>query len=227
MRLKNMILWDMRFQLKYGFYFVYTVLSVLYILILSAFPETWRQNTATILIFSDPAAMGMFFMGAIVLLEKSQRVLNAVAVSPVKTTEYIVSKVVSLCIISEIVAFVLALTAGSENIGLTLFGTALSSIIFSLIGLITATRINSLNQFILITIPIEIICFLPPMFYLFKADNGFMVFYPFNILIDMVKSNSDISLVRILIALALTVVLFTLAVRNTQKMFKSVGGAKL
>ena len=72
MRLKKLFLLDMRFQAKYGFYFLYAVLTVIYIAVLFALLENWKEKAAVILIFSDPASMGLFFMGAIVLLEKSQ-----------------------------------------------------------------------------------------------------------------------------------------------------------
>ena len=70
MRFKKLFLWDLRFQAKYGFYFLYTVLTVIYVTVLFALPESWQEKAAAILIFSDPAAMGLFFMGAIVLLER-------------------------------------------------------------------------------------------------------------------------------------------------------------
>ena len=76
MRLKNLILGDIKFQFKYGFYFLYLFLSIIYICIINVFPTFMREKIAIIMIYSDPAAMGLFFMGAIVLLEKSQRVLN-------------------------------------------------------------------------------------------------------------------------------------------------------
>jgi len=225
-RQRNLIAWDMRFQFKYGFYFIYVVLSILYILLLSAFPESWREKAAAILIFSDPAAMGLFFMGAIVLLEKSQGVLNAVAVSPVKTSEYIISKVVSLCIITEIVALVLALAAGGEHLLLTLVGTALTSIIFTLIGIIAGTKVKSLNQFIFIIIPIEIVCFIPPIFYIFGSGQGIW-YYPFNALISMVDGKSDNLIIGGLLVLILIALLDVWAYKNTEHMFKKIGGAKL
>ncbi|MPM74280.1 hypothetical protein SDC9_121266 [bioreactor metagenome] len=65
------------------------------------------------------------------------------------------------------------------------------------------------------------------MFYLFGADKGIMRFYPFNVLLNMVRGSSDISTVGVFLTAALTVVLFIWAMRNTKKMFKSVGGVKL
>lgn len=93
MRLRSLFLFDMRFQAKYGFYFLYAVLTVIYIVALFAIPDNWREKAAAIFIFSDPAAMGLFFMGATVLLEKTQHTPCTVAVSPVRAVEYIFAKV--------------------------------------------------------------------------------------------------------------------------------------
>lgn len=60
MRLKSLFLLDMRFQAKHGFYFLYVVLTVIYAVALLAVPESWKEKTAIILIFSDPASMGLF-----------------------------------------------------------------------------------------------------------------------------------------------------------------------
>jgi fluoroquinolone transport system permease protein len=157
----------MRFQFKYGFYFIYAVFCVMYAFLLFILPEAWRENAASIMIYSDPAAMGLFFMGAIVLLEKSERVLNAIAVSPVKVSEYVAAKVISLMLISVLVALILALAARLQHILAVLLATALTSVIFTLLGIIAATRINSLNRYVLVTVPIEVVCFIPPLIYLF------------------------------------------------------------
>ncbi len=76
MRLGRLIRGDIHFQWKYGFYFIYFILTLLYVCAIAALPEHWKNNIAAIMIYSDPAAMGLFFMGAIVLLEKSQKVLK-------------------------------------------------------------------------------------------------------------------------------------------------------
>ena len=63
MRLKSLFLLDMRFQAKHGFYFLYVVLTAIYAAALLVVPESWKEKTAVMLIFSDPASMGLFFMG--------------------------------------------------------------------------------------------------------------------------------------------------------------------
>lgn len=227
MRMINLIVGDIRFQIKYGFYFVYTVLTAIYIIILHTFPPSWREHAAVIMIFSDPAAMGLFFMGAIILLEKSQRVLNALAISPVKVTEYIISKVVSLGLISVVVAGILSISVKKENLLIVLLATAMTSTIFTLLGLIAGAKIASLNQFLIATVPLEMIYFAPPILYLFGYSPAFLRFYPLNLCMSLIAGKYEKVLISIVIIFATIGILFFAAYRCTLKMWKSVGGVKL
>ena len=226
MRLGNLLLGDIRFQAKYGFYFLYAVLTVIYTITLFAVPGSWKENTAAILIFSDPASMGLFFMGAIVLLEKSQHTPCAFAVSPVRPMEYIIAKVSSLSAISLVVAAILALAARVDNLHIVLLGTVISSAIFTLFGIITATKIISLNQFILWTVPIEIVCFVPAILHLFKITPAWLRYYPINVCMEMVSGSAP-SGIGIVVVIALTAILLILSKDCVLKMWSSTGGVKI
>ena len=226
MRLGNLFLWDIRFQAKYGFYFLYAVLTVIYTITLFAVPGSWKENTAAILIFSDPASMGLFFMGAIVLLEKSQHTPCAFAVSPVRPMEYIIAKVSSLSAISLVVAAILALAASVNNLHIVLIGTVISSVIFTLFGIIIATKIISLNQFILWTVPIEIVCFVPAILHLFKITPAWLRYYPINVCMEMISGYAP-SGIGILVVIALLAILLVLSRYCVLKMWSSMGGVKL
>lgn len=226
MRLGSLFLWDIRFQAKYGFYFLYAVITGIYTIILFAVPEGWKEKTAAALIFSDPSAMGLFFMGAIVLLEKSQHTPCAFAVSPVRPMEYIIAKVGSLSVISVVVAAVLELAAGGNHLPVVLLGTAISGTIFTLCGIMIATKISSLNQFILWTVPMEIICFVPAILHLFKITPVWLRSYPFNVCMDMISGHTP-SAAGIVIVLIMTVILSVLTKGCVRKMWGSTGGVKL
>lgn len=226
MRLKGLFLWDMHFQAKYGFYFLYAVLTVIYAITIFAVPESWKEKTAAILIFSDPASMGLFFMGAIVLLEKSQHTPCAFAVSPVRPMEYIISKVGSLSVISFVVAALLALAASANHLHIVLFGTVISSVIFTLLAIIIATKIISLNQFVLWTIPIEIVCFVPAILHLFKITPAWLRYYPINVCMEMVSGHAP-SVLGFLSVISLEAVLFIFSRYCVLKMWSRTGGVKL
>lgn len=227
MRIINLIKGDIRFQFKYGFYFVYAVLTVVYISLIFVMPQSWRERAAAIMIFSDPAAMGIFFMGAIVLLEKSERVLNSIAVSPVKTGEYILSKVVSLLFISVVVGIAITLPVGTKNLYVSVIGTAFGSAFFTLCGLIVAANISSLNQFLTAAVPIEIISFLPPILYLFGYDRMFMLLHPGCIIISLINGNSKHLLLFAVILCMWLVALYFIAHKYILKMFQNAGGVIL
>lgn len=226
MRLRSLLLSDMRVWAKYGFYFLYAALTVVYVIILFALPENWRGNAAAILIFSDPASMGLFFMGAIMLLEKSQHTPCALAVSPVRPMEYIIAKVGSLSVISLAVAAILALAADVDNLHIVLFGTAVSGVIFTLLAIIVATKISSLNQFILWTVPVEAVCFAPAILHLFGITPAWFRYYPMNVCMEMVSGHVP-SVTGILAVIASTAILAVLSRSCIQKMWDSIGGAKL
>lgn len=170
--------------------------------------------------------MGLFFMGAIVLLEKNQHTPCAFAVSPVRTTEYIAAKTGSLSVISLVVAAVLALAADVNSLHVVLSGTVISGAVFTLSGIIIATKTASLNQFILWTVPAELVCFVPAILHLFKITPAWFRYYPVNVCMEMVSGSvppaMGIFLVMILIA-----VLFALSRHCVLKMWSSTGGAKL
>lgn len=226
MRIKSLFLLDMRFQAKYGFYLLYAILTAIYIMVLAAVPEGWKETAAAILIFSDPASMGLFFMGAIVLLEKSQRTPCAFAVSPVRPTEYIVAKVGSLSAISLAVAGILALAAGVDHLHMVLLGTLVASVIFTLFGIIVATNIVSLNQFILWTVPIEIACFIPAILHLFKITPTWWGYYPVNACMGMISGYAP-SAIGFFNGIVWIGILFVVSKFCVLKMWDTIGGAKL
>lgn len=226
MRVKAMFLADMRFQARYGFYFLYAVLTVVYGMVLYALPEGWREKAAAILIFSDPASMGLFFMGAIVLLEKSQRTPWAFAASPVRPMEYVIGKVGSLSAVSLAVAAVLVLTAGVGNLPMVLLGTAMAGGMFTLSGIVVAAKISSLNQFILWTVPVEVVGFVPAVLHLFGITPDWLRYYPVNVCMEMV-SGAVPSPAGIFVAAAWTAVLLGLSGQAVLAMWGSGGGGKL
>lgn len=226
MRFKTLLLWDMKFQARYGFYLLYGFLTVFYIVLLLSLPLSWKENSAAILIYSDPAAMGLFFMGAIILLEKSQRVTSFFSVSPLRALEYVCSKVLSLSMIALLVAAVLAVAANCRFLLLLLLGTFLSSVMFTLSGMIIATKITTLNQFILATVPVEIIAFVPAVLHLFKITPAYLRIYPVNVCMDLI-SGRECSVVGLILVIVLIVVLFLAAYKCILKMWQNQGGVKL
>ncbi len=195
---------------------------------LTLIPNNAKQIVASILIFTDPAAMGLFFMGAIVLFEKSQRVESSLGVSPIKVSEYILAKVTPFMIIGTFVGFVLCLCANSSNIILSLLSVALSSILFSLCGLWVGVHIRSLNSFMIATIPFEIVICIPALLYILGIiNNDWWIIHPGVAAIRLIGSQFDLWYLSVSSIMLWIVPVYYLCKKSVQRSFSTMGGAKI
>lgn len=228
MRLINLVLSEFRLLYKYGIVFLYVIFTIIYIALLSVIPNAAKQIVASILIFTDPATMGLFFMGAMVLFEKSQRVESSIGVSPVKTSEYIIAKVVPFMTIGTLVGLVLRLSANCSNIVLSLIGVALSSVLFSLCGLLVSTRIQSLNSFMIATIPFEIVICVPAVLYFLKMiKNDWWIAHPGIAAIRLISGNSNLWYLSFCSMIMWMLLIYFVCKKLVRKSFSTMGGAKI
>ena len=229
MRKVNVIKGDMFFQWKYGFYMLYLLMIIIYYVIFSFLTGNVKDTIVSICVYSDPAAMGMFFMGALILLEKSQRITNSIAISPVTVEEYILGKIVSVGIISEIVGVILMLQGHTENYFFCAIGIFTGSVIFSLCGIIVGAKIESLNQYIIGTLPFEIIGFVPVILYRigFMWNNKLMIIHPGCSVMRLIEGDTEMAVGAVASIVIWTILLFWRADISVRKMFRKSGGVKL
>ena len=220
---------DMFFQWKYGFYMLYLLMIIIYYVIFSFLTGNVKDTIVSICVYSDPAAMGMFFMGALILLEKSQRITNSIAISPVTVEEYILGKIVSVGIISEIVGVILMLQGHTENYFLCAIGIFAGSVIFSLCGIIVGAKIESLNQYIIGTLPFEIMGFVPVILYRigFMWDNKLMIIHPGCSVMRLIEGDTEMAVGAVASIVIWIILLFWRADISVRKMFRKSGGVKL
>ena len=226
MRTMALLRGDIRFQFKYGFYFLYLFLTVLYIILLTVFPDSWRTKAAVLMVFSDPAAMGLFFMGAIVLFEKDEKVLQSIAVSPVLPREYVASKCLSIAFISTAAGIAILLAGGTKPCFYSVGGIFMCSCLITSAGLMLAANTPSLNSFILATIPVEIAVNAPAILYLFGWNHDLLILHPGVCMIALCMGDRP-PFLPFFILTVWTILFVWLACRTTDRMLRSLGGAKL
>ncbi|MEO1771779.1 ABC transporter permease [Candidatus Enterococcus ferrettii] len=226
MRIWRLFLGDIKFQAIYGFYLLYGIVTFSYGVLLLLLPQAWRAKAAVAMIYSDPAALGLVFMGAIILLEKSQRVLNALAVSPVNVRDYLIAKICSLCLISVVSSLVLAIIGGLGNLLMIAAATTVTSLIFSLLGLIVGAKISSLNHYMFAIVPLEIICFVPPLVYLFEPLS-WLTLHPLCGAIALINESSSSLSYDFSRLVLLSFILFAAAQKSTSRMWQTLGGVKI
>ena len=179
MRLLNAIKSDIRFQYKQGFYLIYLIITAMYLVILSLVPENVLNIALPLIVFSDPSVLGLFFIGGIIMLEKGQGIIQVLVVSPLKTSEYIISKVISLSIISALAGILLTIFGSNSYPDWILLTISifLTSSIFTLCGIMINAGCNNVNQYIIKTIPYMLLLVLPCFSLLgFKYSYLFYIF---------------------------------------------------
>lgn len=225
MRISALIRSDIQLQIRHGFYALYGILTIFYILLLEAVPVSWKEIVAAFAIFFDPATMGLFFIGAMMLFERNQHIHQALAISPVSPKEYIYGKLASFGLISLLVAAILALVSRIPLLS-ALTGTLLASFLFTLLGIIAAAHIKSLNQFLLVSGPLECVCYIPLLAYLMGYMQSILSLFPTSVCMDLIL-NKTVSITGISTVLVTFLLLFILAQKSLTAMWKKEEGAKL
>lgn len=154
---------DVRFQVRHGFYYAYLLVCTVYVLFLHNVPDWMDSVSAMVLISADPGVLGFFFIGGILLLERGQGILENLFVTPLRIHEYLLSKAVSLGLLSVASSLAVMLFAfgGAFAVAPLLTGVVLSSVFFTLLGVTLAVRVKTVNGFLLTSTLYLTVLFVP------------------------------------------------------------------
>ena len=145
------LIWhDVRLQYRYGIYAAYAFIVALYVaelLLLGAVLPPW---VPALIIFTDPAALGFFFLGALMMLEKSEGVRAALAASPVSAIDYLTGKIATLVGLSLASCLVLLPFIHQVANPILLFvAVMLTAIQYVGIGVPIALRFKTVNGYLI------------------------------------------------------------------------------
>lgn len=154
---------DIRFQMRQGISLVYVVITLVYLLVLGKLPEAINAWVVPVMVYSDPAMLGFFFIGGIVMLEKSQGVIQYLTVTPLAPTAYLLAKTISLGLVSMAagIAIVLLTYHGTVMWGTLLVGIFLSSAAATSFGFLVAAGCRTVNAYFVRMIPAMILLVAP------------------------------------------------------------------
>lgn len=189
MRLISSTLNDIRYQAKYGFYFLYAFITVLYVVILALVSAEYKNMVASIILLTDPAALGFFFIGGIWLLEKDEGVHKFYSISPLRPMEYCLAKMTSLGIISTLSGVLIAVLAVplDTNFLLLAVGMFFGSGIFTLLGLLFSTYAKSVNHYMIINILPETVMIVPAVLTAFGITHPLFELFPATMLWHVIE----------------------------------------
>lgn len=140
---------DLRLQLRNGFYIAAAFVVLVLVILLRQLPEASRSLGLPMLIFGNLLINGFFFVAGLVLLEKGEGTLEAQVVTPLRTGEYLASKIVTLTLLSLVESGLIVLLTVGLNVSwpALLAGVVLMTPLLVLAGFLLVSRYDTLNEF--------------------------------------------------------------------------------
>ena len=248
-RLTSTMKWDARLQWRNGFYYAAFAVIFIWALLLSQIPPQVMEGIgANSLAWLLPAVVlgnllvgTFYFMGGLLLLEKGEGTLEAQIVTPLRSSEYLLSKLATLTTLSLIenslmVIIIYALrfrpwtaTAQLYNLfspaligSLLLFaaGLILAAVILCLAGFLVVIRYDSINEYLLPSIVVTSVLMLPLVAYLAGWQSPLLYLHPLQAsLMLMVAAWQPLPAWQLLYALAYSLVWSWLLFRAAHRAF--------
>lgn len=221
---------DWRVLLRNKMVGISAVITLVYMIVLKGLSHFGIADKALVMIvFNDPALLGFLFVGVIVLFEKNENTLQALAVVPLKASNYILSKTIVLSGISVICSFAMAFFASGTNFNMIyfFFGALLTTVLFSFLGFILIANVSTFNGFILKAVGFLIFLSTPLLGYFEVVPREWFLLVPTQPCIDLFRMSfqNDVSwsvIVYAYMVLSFWITLgFILALRLFKKNLKS------
>ena len=176
-RLAAAIVCDMRLQVRNGFYYAAAFVAVFWALALSRIPAKFLALWLPVFILSNILINTFYFMAGLVLLEKAEGTLMAQSVTPLRSWEYLISKVVTLTVVSVCESLVITLFGYGAAFGPAAFflGVMSSAVLFALTGFLLVIRYDSINEFLFPSFLFTLL-FVPPFLSYFGFIGSWLVY---------------------------------------------------
>ena len=123
----------------------------------------------------------LMYVAAMILFEKDEGTLSAVTVSPLRTWEYLLSKVVSLSLLALLESLILiglVTRFQGSNLLLLVFGNLVIGIIYTLIGIVMIVRYRSITDFLVPLLVVALVLQLPVLYFLGLIESPLLLIIP-------------------------------------------------
>ena len=146
---------ELRLQFRNGFYAAYLAMTLVFFFILVALPAGLREAGFTLIVLMDPAFMGFFFAGGLILLERDQGVLQYIVTRGQGFFAYWRAKVAAILSLAVIVVAALLVAASLlrfiepdlRGVVFLSAGLLLTVPLFFSLGLVMAGRVSRVTDY--------------------------------------------------------------------------------
>ena len=162
-RVFGLVLWEVRLQARYYIYAGSVVTVALLSGMVAIMPLELPAVVVAVLIFAEAVILGIFLVGVLVLMEKGEGTLDAVAVTPTPAWIYLLARTASLTVLTVAAGCVLVVLGFADrvNFGVVLLGLALTSAAAVLGGFVLVAGTQSINAYMARAVPLTLVLALP------------------------------------------------------------------
>jgi fluoroquinolone transport system permease protein len=162
-RLAATIRTDVRLQFRNGFYAATVLVVIFSIVLLRWLPRETATLLLPVVILENVLMNTFYFVSGLVLLERVEGTFVAQSVTPLRTAEYLGSKLATLTGLSLVESGLIAVAVFGVArwlIAMAL-GVVLAAALFCLVGVALVVRYDSINEFLLPSVPYTFLLSLP------------------------------------------------------------------
>jgi len=141
---------DIRLQFRNGFYYAAGLVALFWMVSLSQAPAASLSWLMPPFLMSNLLINTFYFVAGLVLLEKGEATLAAQIVTPLRTWEYLASKIITLTLLSLIENLIIVAAGYGLDFNplFLLIGIISAAAIYTLTGFISVARYDSINEYL-------------------------------------------------------------------------------
>ncbi len=172
--------WDMVLNFRQGIVYAALWIVIMWSIMLSLVPSAERVPVLISLLFLEVSIFAFYLMPGFYYLEKAERVLDSLVISPMPLWVWLVSKTVVFSGLTLLASAAIALVVNGPSLHWVWFGAAvlLSGMPVILAGFALATRYNGVADYLFPSIPVLLVLQLPLLSYWGILEGWFWWIFP-------------------------------------------------
>lgn len=179
-RLLATIRCDVMLQLRHGFYYATAFVLICCVAVVSRIPSVDLTWLLPALVLGNLMLNTFYFIGGLILLEKGEGTLEAQVVTPLRSWEYLASKVGTLTLLglAENTVIVMLLAGFNFNPLSLAASLVLTAVLYCLAGVIAVVRYASINEYLMPSVIYTSLLLVPLLPYLMQWDTWLLYLHP-------------------------------------------------
>lgn len=183
MRFSRSLVNDIRLQVRYGLYGVTGLVILVWGALLGMSARMVALSAPLLLppfVLGNLVITTFYFMAALVMFEKGEGVLATLVVTPLRASEYLLSKIITLTLLATVETLVIAVLIfrGGFGWGGVLLGAISGGVILGAAGFLTAVRYDKFDQFLMPSVVVVTLLYLPLLSHFGAVDSRLMLLHP-------------------------------------------------